>query len=483
MTCRNLLKRHWPLFLLGAVHAFFILWLFSSSIYQNGHMMNDINLFFKYASKVLDGSLPYRDFTIEYPPLALLFFTLPRLAAASAEAYRFAFAVEVLLFDLLGLVLSYALAQRLNINRRVTISIYTILLLAAGPIIIYRFDIFPAVLVLASLYFFSKQKYATSWAILAVAALTKLYPAVIAPIYLIYQLKNRKYRETIYGIVGFAVTTAAIIIPALLISPGGFLNSFTMQMNRGLHVEYTWSSFLLLAQNLGLTHASIRPTGPTPLSINLTSPTADMLARISPLIILSVLLLIYVLFFLRIRREQAADQSGISPVVNFSFLAVLGFLLSGNIFSPQFIIWLFPLAPLVTGRWRHFPWVFVLAACMLTYYLYPTHYNSFTGGDRGMVYVLLSRNLALMAAAVFLAIPGKADTAKAFFSRFHFRKWMAYATLVLLAVIIFGLQLLFNINADAGGRGPGGMPGGRDPGGQPGFQNSGPQSGGPPPGR
>ncbi|OGO18708.1 MAG: hypothetical protein A2Z02_06360 [Chloroflexi bacterium RBG_16_48_7] len=242
-------------------------------------------------------------------------------------------------------------------------------------------------------------------------------------------------------------------------------------MNRGLHVESTYSSFLLLAQNLGLTQVSIRPIGPTPLSINLTSPIADTLTRISPLIMIFVLLVISLLFFLRIKQDKvkvpAGGQPDMSPIINYSFLAVLGFVLAGNIFSPQFMIWFLVLAPLVTGRWRHFPWILFAIACMLTYYLYPTHYNSFTGGDRGMVYILLFRNLALIASACFLAIPGKADTIGEFFSKLCFKRWCAPMALVFIAVAVFGLQLLFNMNADAGGMGQDGMPGGRGPGGRP----------------
>src|SRR5690349_14455256 len=39
----------------------------------------DLSIYYQYSRQLLQGKLPYRDFAMEYPPLALLPFTLPRL--------------------------------------------------------------------------------------------------------------------------------------------------------------------------------------------------------------------------------------------------------------------------------------------------------------------------------------------------------------------------------------------------------------------
>jgi len=40
----------------------------------------DLSIYYKDSLQLLRGQLPYRDFALEYPPLALLPFALPRLA-------------------------------------------------------------------------------------------------------------------------------------------------------------------------------------------------------------------------------------------------------------------------------------------------------------------------------------------------------------------------------------------------------------------
>jgi hypothetical protein len=45
-------------------------------------------------------------------------------------------------------------------------------------------------------------------------------------------------------------------------------------------------------------------------------------------------------------------------MVRLAFLATIIFLLTSKIFSPQFLIWLLPLLPLIKGQQRHTIWLF-----------------------------------------------------------------------------------------------------------------------------
>jgi len=472
-------KRNWQLWIFCAIHALILLVLFRSNLYHNASLQHDISVFFNYSSQTVSGLLPYRDFTVEYPPLALVFFTLPRLVASSLSSYQIAFAVEILIFDLLGLFLLSKLSRRLGLQPAVTLAISTVLLLAIGPILIYRYDIIPAVLVLASLYAFSQQKYRLSWAILAAAVMTKLYPAVIAPILLLCLLSHRRYREAGWGIAVFAVTAAVITIPGLLISPGGFWDSFSLQMQRGLHADSTYASFLLLGETLGLTKVSIQIVGPTPLSVDAVSPFATTLVKIAPFIMIPTLCLIYWLFYRRSRSSvdlpSSLNPPAIADLINYSFLAILIFLLTSHVFSPQFLIWLFPIVPLVTLRRRHLPWLLLSLAAILTYYLYPLHYSSFRQEDPQMIYILLSRNILLIALAVFSIVWRQPAPAypEPRLKRISLKSYAFALTLVIAVSTILFFQFSANSNI-LPGEANSEMPGDQLPGGRSGdFQHDG----------
>ena len=90
-------------------------------------------------------------------------------------------------------------------------------------------------------------------------------------------------------------------------------------------------------------------------------------------------------------------------------------LLTSKVLSPQFLIWLCPLIPLVKGRWRYFTLVLFLVIGGITQYIYPHNYIDFElatlGSELGkpyLVVMLALRNLLLMAMAVAYILPLRA---------------------------------------------------------------------------
>ncbi len=240
------LSQKWQLALFGLSNILIFALLFNifalpfNTIYQSPY--SGTGLYFDYASNILNGQLPYRDFAIEYPPLSMLFFLLPRLIASNPDSYAIAFGAETLLFSLLSLFLVVLLSRRLGLVPWKSLTIYTLALLAIGPIISRQYDIFPAVTVLLALYAFMSGKHKTSWALLAIATLTKIYPIVFVPILLLHHIRNRQHRHIRLGIITFATTILAIVIPFLIISPGGLLVSFSYHAQRGIQLESIYMS-------------------------------------------------------------------------------------------------------------------------------------------------------------------------------------------------------------------------------------------------
>ena len=60
-------------------------------------VFSDVSGYAGHAARALDGQVPYRDYLIEYPPLALPFFLLAGLLAPGVRAFQVIFAAEMLL--------------------------------------------------------------------------------------------------------------------------------------------------------------------------------------------------------------------------------------------------------------------------------------------------------------------------------------------------------------------------------------------------
>jgi uncharacterized membrane protein len=290
-------KLQLALFCLG--HAVILLPLFDT-IYRMPH--SSTVLYLDYASRVMGGGFPYRDFFMEYPPLALVFFILPRLFSSTLSLYSGAFEIEVLLFDLLGLYLIYRIAKIYGRTPWIMMAVYSAALLAIGPIIIESYDIFPAILTLLSIFLFITGRHKTAWVILALGFMTKLYPALIAPVFIFYYLRDHEYKRIWTGIGVFSATCLIIAIPFLATAPSSFLNVVTMHGSRPLQLETTYSSVLLIIHRLTNTNPELVFSAG---SDNIVGPLPDKLAFAGLFLMVLFLLLAYQLIYSRVLKEKS----------------------------------------------------------------------------------------------------------------------------------------------------------------------------------
>jgi uncharacterized membrane protein len=405
--------RQRPFIIFAILHAVLLLAIFAVFDYNvMGHELEQL-----IAQRILDGNIPYRDFLVEYPPLALLSFLLPALPSPDIAVYGFLFAVEMYLLDLVVLFILYKLARRLNLKAWYVLGAYTLCLAAVGTLVTGRFDMLPAALVLVALYAFMNGKNKTAWAFLALGLSTKMYPIIIAPLFVLYLLRQKQYRKLVYGIAVFVFVLLLINLPWVFISRDGFANisndeSFLgYHIARGLHSESSYGSIILLGQSMGLTQVDADLTYG---SWNIISPLADTLAKYSFYITAVFLLSAYGLYARRLWQKPKDEGGGsvlnngaIRQLLLFSLLVVLIMLLASKVFSPQYLIWICPLIPLVTERRFYDSLLLFLVAAGISQYIYPHHYLDFEYATFGpqygyqyMVVMLFIRNLLILAITI-----------------------------------------------------------------------------------
>ncbi len=401
-----------PFIVFAVLHAILFLAVFANLDYLVGSTNPERPI----AIEILNGRLPYSDFTTEYPPLALLSFLLPGLISTAQPAYGFLFALEMLLLDLVVLFIIWKLASRFKMQVWYTLGIYTLCLLAVGVIATGRFDLLPAALVLVALYAFISGRNKTAWVFLALGITAKLYPLIIAPFFALYLLRHRQYRQLVQGVAVFGIVVLALNLPWIVINANGYWEFLSYHLERGLHSESSYGSVLLLGQTMGLTQVDADLTYG---SWNIISPMANTLAKSSFYITAVFLLSAYGLYARRLWQKPKDEGGGvvlnneaIRQLLLFSLLAVLIMLFTSKVFSPQFLIWICPLIPLVRARWRYVPWVLFLVVGVLTQYIYPCHYIAFEyatlGSELGKPYLIIMlfiRNLLLLAMAIIYLLP------------------------------------------------------------------------------
>jgi uncharacterized membrane protein len=393
------LKRHWAglvLLAFAAAHVYLFTKLFVSGSF-------DVELYFSYASRIASGLLPYRDFQVEYPPGALLVFLIPRWFASEVEPYGTAFAIEMLIFNLACLVMVFLLARRLRLSPVGTVAIYSLAVVSVSSIAVQRFDFASAALSLAAVYALSRGRFNYAWALLALGTLVKLYPIALTPLFFIYQWRHQRWQKLIGPVAVFGIIMLAGVLPFWRLSPEGFMHAFNLQSGRNLQIESSYASVLFMLFALGRTSLSVFQG---PVSWDLESPYSADIANISLVVMFFAAAAVYVSYLIPYRaprvNEGPPEPPAVGRLVNYSLLLIVMLLLTSKVVSTQFMVWLVPLIPLVTGRARHAAWIAFVGVGFFSWYTYPIHYWDLRRLNLTPMQVIAFRNVLMALLAFWL---------------------------------------------------------------------------------
>jgi hypothetical protein len=317
-----------------------------------------------YGDKILDGQAPYRDFDVEYPPAALPVFVLPALA--DEEDYGLAFELlmwvcAAAIIVLLATTLSAAGASAARLYGATAFAGIAPLLL--GSVILTRFDLWPAALVAGVLAALVAGRDRLGLGLLGLATMAKLYPAILLPLALVWVARRRGRREALLCLVVFLAVAAAIALPFAVLSPSGLWHSLTTQLGRPLQIESLGAALLLGAKQLGLYDPTVVSSHG---SQNLEGTLPDALASIETALGVLALLVVWIAFA---RGRMDRDR-----LLTASAAAVVAFIAFGKVLSPQFLIWLVALVPLVAATVGVAACWLLAAALVITQIWFPYRY-------------------------------------------------------------------------------------------------------------
>jgi len=350
---------------------------------------------------LLRGKIPYRDFFIEYPPGSLLASVPPALFSSNRVAYTGLFAIEMALFSVAALVLTALAARRLwgpgaYLIPAVTFTAAAILLY---ELVLARYDaIVTLTLALSALCVALGGRYVLlGYASLGFGAAAKLVPALATlPLATLRRGAARGYGA-------FFAVLALFFAPPLLLASDGFIKSFAYQADRGLQVESLAASVLL---KLGWVSHTTFDFG----AIEVRGRGVEFASSLSfPLTALLLLITALAMY-----REYRLGRLGLEQYPRYAAALILAYMLGSRVLSPQYMLWLLPLVPLVGKRFVKIGISAVfLAACGATR-LVLIHYSDlvylrFPGPD-----LLLLRNLLLAFLwALLLFVLGKTSDREA----------------------------------------------------------------------
>jgi uncharacterized membrane protein len=288
------------------------------------------------------GAVPYLDSPVEYPVLTGGF-----MAAAAALSAAYDRAADA--WDLLPVVppvQSYYAATCLLLTACAFLVVRSTLALAGrrpwdaamiglSPLLVVHaftnWDLFAVALAGLGLWAWARRRPVLAGVLLGLGVAAKLYPAFLLLALLLLCLRAGLLRTWLRTALAAVATWLAVNAPVAVLAPENWSRFFTLNSTRPADPDSLWNIALHLSGHRLLDGPLAE--GQTPTLLNAVVAVA-LLAGVAAVGWLTV-------------------AAPVRPrVAQVAFLLVAAFLLTNKVWSPQYSLWLLPLAVLARPRWR-----------------------------------------------------------------------------------------------------------------------------------
>jgi len=287
----------------------------------------DITYYLKFALRIFGGQVPYAGFSLDYPqgalvtillPLLLVILSggLPALAGGNPMGYILFHQAIMVLLDLGTTILVYLIGLRLFDEKRAfRAGILYATAFSAAYFVLTKYDSYPTFFLMLSVALFIYGRETGAYLAGAWGFLTKWFPVLALPYFLILDLKSGVEKKVITRNIGLSVLLVLVVtVPFFILSPSGFITTYTI--NTGFNTLTHGFIFYLDFITKTLTGVAIFSTISLPLAV------------------LAELGLLYVFY----RRPSTTPLA----LCAFILFAVFAFILTNKIASPQYLQWVAP---------------------------------------------------------------------------------------------------------------------------------------------
>jgi uncharacterized membrane protein len=285
---------------------------------------------------------------VEYPVLTGTVMWIFALATPAGENeirtyYRINIAFLAALFILIAVIV-YRI--------RPEFAYLTTLAPAAIGSLYINWDLWAIISMMLSIYWFDRKKYKHSAIAIGISISTKFLPVfLLLPIALILWRRN-EVKELIRYIAIAVLTFATINLPVLLTTPEGWLRFYELNFDRGQDWGSLWYALTSLGVNLGNT---------------------NFFAILA--LFVSVLFVSLLIF----------STKNVLTLADVSFIVLALVMIASKVYSPQYILWLVPLAVIAmsTRKDLHAFWIWQIAEVIYHVAIWQ-HLATVTGAKFGL---------------------------------------------------------------------------------------------------
>jgi uncharacterized membrane protein len=288
------------------------------------------------------GQVPYLDSELEYPVLTGGFMQLaavlargydglastvgPLPAVVPVESY---YVLTCLLLSVCALLVTRAVLALAG--RRP----WDAAMVGLSPLLFVHaftnWDLFAVALASLGMWAWARRHPVLAGVLIGLGAAAKLYPVLLLGVLFVLCLRAGRLQAWLGAALGAAVAWLAVNVPIAVLAPENWARFFTLNGSRPADPDTLWNIALTVTDHRILDGPLAEGQSPSVLNAVVAGALLALAAAVAALALLAP------------RRPRVAQ---------LAFLLVAGFLLLNKVWSPQYSLWLLPLAVLARPHWR-----------------------------------------------------------------------------------------------------------------------------------
>lgn len=284
----------------------------------------------------------FQAFPPEYPLLPLLLFMIPLLAPFPYEGMFIFIMVDAYLF-----LTIFFLRQR---SPRHALTFILLTTIGGLGTVVGRYDLLVGMCILLAYTSYQSGKTYRIYAFLALGTLLKVVPLLLLPLFLFSQTKKLSHlfqRKNILSFLLFIAICSFMTSISFLINRQGTVYPLTYFAQRPFEIGSTPSLFLFfIFSNMYPSHLcttfSFGSLNLIPYLTSCTYPNSSIMQIFSLIFLVGEILLLLSILILFLRKRLALSSTILCILISL--------LLTGKVFSPQYLLWIIPLVVYCFGK-------------------------------------------------------------------------------------------------------------------------------------
>jgi len=227
---RDTIMKHIVLLVAASLLTKLVLLFVTTFVFHSFIDLFDIGFYFDHAKLLLQGQLPYINYSFDYPVLVFVPITIafvPALLLQNAMTFVYSFQILMVLADIVTLLCIYLIGLKVWDEKR---AFFAGLLYATAfstaYFVLTKYDAFPTALLMLAILFTIYGMNLKGYLSATLGFFAKIFPAIAFPFMLLYNAKETSIKEEIISVLKIVVPVSVVLFLPLFILRPDVINSY-----------------------------------------------------------------------------------------------------------------------------------------------------------------------------------------------------------------------------------------------------------------